>query len=165
VTPLLSVLLFLHVITAIVAFGPGFAFPLIGGLAGKHPQHAGFAVEAFELIEKRMTLPLALTMPVTGVAMILVAGINPLVPWLAIAIVLYVIALGYAILVQNPTVAELVGEMRGMAMAGPGAASASEMAGPPPKIAALTAKTARGGQILSLLVVAIVFLMVTKIGA
>ncbi len=162
---LFSVLLFLHIITAIVAFGPGFAFPLIGGLANRNPQHAGFAVEAFEIIEKRMTLPLALTMPVTGVAMILVGGINLFTPWLLIAIVLYVIALGYAIMIQNPTVAELLGEMRAMVPAGPGAASAAEMAGPPPRIAELTARTARGGQILSVLVLAIVFLMVTRIGA
>ena len=36
-------LLFLHVLGAIVAFGPTFAFPFIGALGGAEPQHANFA--------------------------------------------------------------------------------------------------------------------------
>ncbi len=160
-SPLLGVLLFLHVVSAIVAFGPTFAMPIIGGLGARNPQHAAFAVEVTEAIEKRMVLPMALTMPVTGVAMIIVAGIDPTTPWLAIAIVLYVIALGYAIVVQNPTVSQFARALHELVSAGPPPADAP--AGPPPHIAALSTKVARGGMLLSSLVVVIVFLMVTKL--
>ena len=36
-------LLFLHVLGAIVAFGPTFAFSFIGAMGGAEPQHANFA--------------------------------------------------------------------------------------------------------------------------
>ena len=160
-SPLLAVLLFLHVTSAIVAFGPTFAFPIIGALGARNPQHGLFAVEVSEAIEKRMVLPMAYTMPVTGVAMIIVAGIDPTTPWLAIAIVLYVIALSYAIFIQNPTVSRFAVALRELAAAGPPPADAP--AGPPPHVAALSARIARGGMLLGLLVVVIVFLMVTKL--
>ena len=160
-TPLLGVLLFIHVITAIVAFGPTFAFPIIGSMGAKDPQHSAFAVEVTEAVEKRMVLPMALTMPITGLAMMYVAGISPFEPWLAIAIVLYVIAIVYVIAVQNPTVAQFAVALHGLATAGPPPAGAP--AGPPPQIAQLSRKIMRGGMLLSLLVVAIVFLMVTKL--
>jgi uncharacterized membrane protein len=161
VSPLLAVLLFLHVISAIVAFGPSFAFPIIGGLGARNPQHGAFAVDVSEAIEKRMVLPMALTMPITGVAMIIVAGIDPTTPWLAIAIVLYVIAVSYAFLVQVPAVAQFSRALHELAAGGPPPAGAP--AGPPPHIAALSKKVARGGMLLSFLVVVIVFLMVTKL--
>jgi uncharacterized membrane protein len=161
VSLLLAVLLFLHVISAIVAFGPTFAFPIIGALGARNPQHGLFAVEVSEAIENRMVLPMALTMPVTGVAMIIVAGIDPTTPWLAIAIVLYVIAVGYAFLVQVPAVSEFARALHELTSAGPPPAGAP--VGPPPHIAALSTKVARGGMLLSGLVVVIVFLMVTKL--
>ena len=40
----LAILLFLHIGGAIVAFGPTFAFPILGPMAGKEPQHANFAL-------------------------------------------------------------------------------------------------------------------------
>jgi len=161
VSPLLGVLLFIHVITAIVAFGPSFAMPIIGSLGARNPQHGAFAVDVSEAIEKRMVIPVALTMPITGVAMIIVAGIDPTTPWLAIAIVLYVIALTYAIAVQTPTVTKFAAALHELSTAGPPPEGAP--AGPPPHIAALSQKVARGGMLLSFLVVVIVFLMVTKL--
>ena len=39
---LLPWVLFLHVIGAIIAFGPVFSFPLIGAAGGREPMHANF---------------------------------------------------------------------------------------------------------------------------
>ena len=158
---LLALLLFLHVISAIVAFGPSFAFPLFGRLSRSHPQHAGFAMELAAVIERRIIIPVGLSMPVTGVAMIIVAGINPLTPWLAIAIVIYTAAILFAIFVQLPTVTAMGTALRELAGGGPPPAGAP--AAPPPHIAALSERVNRGGMFLSLAVVAIVFLMVTKL--
>ncbi len=52
-------LLFLHVLGAIIAFGPTFAFPIIGAMGGKEPQHANFATRAAHLVGQRLDEPLA----------------------------------------------------------------------------------------------------------
>lgn len=169
VTPLLATLLFLHVIAAIVAFGPTFAFPVIAKLGQQNPQHGLFAVELSERIEVRMVIPVALTMPVTGVAMIFVAGISPFTNfWLGTAIILYTVAILYAWFIQVPAVREMAGLLRQMAPPPAGAAPAAGApagppAGPPPRLAELGMKISRGGMFLSVMVVVIVLLMVTKI--
>ena len=47
-------LLFLHVLGAVVAFGPTFAFRFIGGMGGKEPQHSNFATRVSETIAMRL---------------------------------------------------------------------------------------------------------------
>ena len=90
--------------------------------------------------------------------------------WLLVAIVLYLIAIGYAIFVQTPAVERVI------AMTGghpdPGAAPAGPPAGPPPggppaggpppELMATIKRVQQGGMLLSVLIVSIVFLMVTK---
>ncbi len=154
--------LFLHILAAIVAFGPTYAFPLIASAGARHPQHAAFAAELSERIEWRLVLPAALTMPVSGALMIITAGIDLFQPWLLIAIVLYIAAITYSIVVQAPAGKELTQLLTSMASAspGPGAAAAEQMSGPPPRLVELGAKMQRGGIILSVLLVAILALMV-----
>ena len=45
--------LFLHVLGAIIAFGPTFAFPIIGAMGGAEPQHANFATRVTARISER----------------------------------------------------------------------------------------------------------------
>jgi uncharacterized membrane protein len=104
-------LLLLHVLGAILAFGPAFTFPIIGAMGGSEPQHANFATRVSEAISQQRVIPLAISMPITGVGMILVAGLNLTDRrfwWLDIAIVLYVIAISFALLVQTKNVARLI---------------------------------------------------------
>ena len=70
-------LLFLHVLGAIVAFGPTFAFSFIGAAGGAEPQHANFATRVSHTISSRLVYPIGLTLPITGLAMMAVRGINP----------------------------------------------------------------------------------------
>ena len=49
----------LHIIAAVVAFGPTFAFPLIGVLAGRYPQHGHFAFMINDRIERFLVIPFA----------------------------------------------------------------------------------------------------------
>ena len=70
-------LLFLHVLGAIVAFGPTFAFSIIGAMGGAEPQHANFATRVSHAITSKRVLPIGITLPITGLAMIAVRGINP----------------------------------------------------------------------------------------
>jgi uncharacterized membrane protein len=150
-------LLFLHVLGAIIAFGPTFAFPIIGAMGGKEPQHANFATRASHVVGQRLVEPLAISMAITGVGMILVTGRNLADRgnwWLGIAIVIYVIALSFSLLVQNRNVARIIGLTS--APPPPGAS------GPPPELPPLVKRVQQGGMFLTVAIVAIVFLMVVK---
>jgi uncharacterized membrane protein len=150
-------LLFLHVLGAIVAFGPTFAFSIIGAQGGKEPQHANFGTRVSHLISSRLVYPIGITLPITGLAMMAVRQINPLERtfwWLGIAIVLYIIAYGYSFFLQRPIVERVI-EMTS-APPPPGAT------GPPPELMALVKRIQQGGMLLGILLVAIVFLMVVK---
>jgi len=150
-------LLFLHVLGAIVAFGPTFAFSFIGASGGAEPQHANFATRLSHTISSRLVFPIGITLPITGAAMMAVRRINPFDQpnwWLAVAIVLYAIAYGYSFFVQRGYVERVI-ELS----ANPPPPGAT---GPPPELTALVGRIQRGGMTLGILVVAIVFLMVVK---
>ncbi len=150
-------LLFLHVMGAIVAFGPTFAFSFIGASGGAEPQHANFATRVSHTISSRLVYPIGITLPITGAAMMAVRNINPFERpnwWLAVAIVLYMIAYGYSFFVQRGYVERVIELSSSPPPPGAG--------GPPPELRALVGRIQRGGMILGILLVAIVFLMVVK---
>jgi uncharacterized membrane protein len=150
-------LLFLHVLGAIVAFGPSFAFPIIGAMGGGEPQHGNFATRVSHAISSRLVYPIGITLPITGAGMILVRGIDPSARpnwWLGIAIVLYIIAYGFSFFVQRGLVNRVI-EITSTPPP-PGAS------GPPPELPPLVKRIQRGGMILTVLLIAIIFLMVVK---
>ncbi len=160
---MLQLFLVLHVLGAIAVFGPTFAFPLIAGQAAKAPQHGHFAALVTDAIERKIVIPGAIVQGITGLALIFIIGLDITSSawrWLIVAIVLYLIAVGYAVAVQAPAAAKMVEITAGGPPAG--APPAGAPAGPPPEIAALGKKLQRGGIFLSVLIVAIVILMVTK---
>jgi len=162
--------LYVHILAAIIAFGPTFTFPLIGALSGKYPQYAMILTEATELIEKRLTIPLAIVVPLAGTGLIYANHIDLWkTGWLVVAIVLYIIAFFFALLVQAPTVTKLLGILKSMpapAVGPPGGAGAGPAeggpppGGPPPEIAKLVNRSRLGGIFLLVLILVILFLMV-----
>ena len=147
--------LFLHVLGAIVAFGPTFAFAIIGAMGGTEPQHANFATRISARISDRLVLPLAIFQGITGVLLILISQRDLLAePWLLLGIVLYAIGLGYSLFVQRRDVARII-ELTS-APPPPGAT------GPPPGLPEVVARVQRAGMILGINLVVIVFLMVVK---
>jgi hypothetical protein len=153
---LFRILLFLHIIAAIAAFGPGFAAMVVGPMVAKEPQHANFYARTQLTTARRIITPLSASMAFTGIGMILVRGWGTIAgssAWLPVAIVLYVIAVVYSIAAQAPAGRRLV-ELTSTPPT-PGA-------GPNPEIRATAGKLRRGGMILSGLVLVIAFLMVTK---
>ena len=110
-TWLFPYILFLHVLGAIAAFGPTFAFPIIGAMGGKEPQHANFATRVSATISDRLVIPLAILQGVTGVLLIWISGRDLLDPgsrWLVLAIVLYVIAIGFSLSIQKRHVERII---------------------------------------------------------
>jgi uncharacterized membrane protein len=158
----LAVFLFLHVMGAIAVFGPTFVFPVIASQAQKSPQNGPFAAVLSEYIERRIVIPGAIVQGITGLALIFIIGADltsSAYRWLVAGIVLYLIAIGFAILVQAKNAEKMVELTRNMP---PGPPPAGAPAGPPPEIAELGKKLQQGGMLLSVLIVAIVILMVTK---
>lgn len=155
-------LLFLHVLGAIIAFGPTFAFSIIGAMGGAEPQHANFATRVSHRIGDILVEPFAISMGVTGALMIWAAEIPFLdasMRWLQIAIVLYLIALGLALFVSRPNVKRIIALSGGEG----GAPPAGPPTGPPPpELLGAVAIVQRIGMILIVLLVTIVFLMTVK---
>lgn len=155
-------LLFLHVLAAIIAFGPTFAFSIIGAMGGAEPQHANFGTRVSHRISDILVLPFALSMPVTGGFMIWVAEI-PLfdvsVRWLLLAIVLYALAIGLSLFVSRPNVSQIIVLTGGAGGPPPGGAPAGP---PPPELLGAIRTVQRTGMVLIVLIVSIVFLMVVK---
>ncbi|HUQ42886.1 MAG TPA: DUF2269 family protein [Candidatus Limnocylindria bacterium] len=159
-------LLFAHIFGAIIAFGASYStFPLLGAMSGKEPAHANFGSRFGHTVSTKVVRPLAILQGLTGLGLILVTGIDlTKALWLDVAIVLYVIALSYALFVQIPVGHRLV-ELTagGPPPAAAGGAPAGPM-GPPPELIATARKARRGGMLLGLLIAIIVFLMVVKPG-
>lgn len=164
--------LFLHIVAAIIAFGPTFAFPLIAGMARKQPQHMPFALRAIEVLEERLVVPFVLTMPISGLLMAFNISIEwQHNVWLIAAIAVYVVAVTFSVTVQGPTVKKMLAMVSGGAPhgaapsmapmpAGPGAANA----GPPPAFLALARRMQFGGMALTVAFFVIVVLMIWKPG-
>jgi uncharacterized membrane protein len=155
---LLPLFLFLHVLGAIIAFGPTFLLPYLAVRAGREPQHANFMARSSLAASTGIIIPVALSMAVTGGLIMWSAGIDPMAVefrWLLIAIVFYVVAVGFSLLVQTPNGRRIV-EMTS-APPPPGATG-----GPPPELRARIQRARLGSFLLMALVIVIVFLMVTK---
>ena len=163
--------LFFHVLGAIVGLGPTFAFSVIGAQGGAEPQHANFATRVSKKITDRVVEPALLSMPLTGIGLIWAARIDLFAAsarWLLAGIVVYVIAIGFSLLVQRTNVNRVIAlsggypggvepMAAGMASAGPGA-----MGVPPAELPAAVKAVQRGGMFLGVMALLLIFLMVVK---
>lgn len=154
--------LVLHVLGAIIAFGPSFSFPIIGAMGAADRPHANFATRVSHAISTKRVVPVALSLPVTGIGLIWAAGIDPFsrdTRWLALGILLYIVLLTFGLAVQIPTTQRII-EMTSDPP--PEAPPGVTPSGPPPALMALVHRVQRGGLFLSVMVAVIVFLMVVK---
>ncbi|MBI3751673.1 MAG: DUF2269 family protein [Chloroflexi bacterium] len=148
-------LLFLHVLAAIVAIGPNFAYSTIRALGRQEPQHANFSTRISHAISARLVYPIGLVIPATGAAMILVLGIDLTSRafwWLDVAIAIYAAVYLYSFFVQRPIIERIIQLT----------ASPPQPAGPPPALPGLAARAQRGGNAMLILLVIIVSLMVVR---
>jgi uncharacterized membrane protein len=150
-----TILLLVHVLGAIIGFGPTFAFGILGPMSAKAGPHGGLALlEAMEAIEKKLTVPVAIFIqPLSGLALIFVAGYAEGFfshYWLWIGILVYATAFYLAIFGQNKRLARMVE----LAKAGP----------PTPEFIATAKRVSQVGPIVTVLLVVVIVLMVAKPG-
>lgn len=169
--------LFAHVLGAIIAFGPTFSFPIIGRLGAQERIHGNFATRVSLALSQVQVVPFAIIQGVTGIGLVVTGNVDVLgTPWLLIGILLYLIALNFALFIQTPTVKQIIALTTGGPPAGVGAGvgtgagggpggpsgATPGSGGPPPQLLRLIKRVQLGGLFLMALVVAIVFLMVNK---
>lgn len=150
-------LLFLHVLAAIVAIGPNFAYSTIRALGRLEPKHANFGTRVSHAISARLVYPIGLVIPATGIAMILILGIDLTARtswWLDAAIVVYSAVYLYSFFVQRRIVERIID------LTATPPLPATD--GPPLGLAALASRASRGGTTMLILLAAVVFLMVVK---
>ncbi len=103
---LFFVFLALHLIAVVVAYGSTVALPF---LRTASPVASSQLATVERLVAEKLALPAALSMPFSGAAMVVVAGINPTTQfWLWASIVLYLGTLIYLVIRQWPGVVRLV---------------------------------------------------------
>jgi uncharacterized membrane protein len=146
--------LFLHILGAIAAFGFGFYAPFFGAMVAKEPQHGNWFLRATKRVSDVVLIPVAASMFVTGLLLVMTTGglgrFGEL--WLAVALVLYVIALLTVLALQRPTLKKVIA----LTSTPPGPS------GPPPEVPVLLGRMRLYGVVLLGLIVAIVALMVSK---
>ena len=158
-SPLAVIFLFLHALGAIAAFGPSFVLPIIASLSRKMPSGTLFGLKLADIIERRLIIPLGLFQAVTGIGLIWTVGFDlTATHWLAAGIILYVIAITFAIAVQSRTVESMIQVIEGMPAPAPGTPP-----GPPPaEFFALGKRATQGGMFLTVMLVLIVYFMAVK---
>jgi len=150
-------LLFVHVLAAIVAIGPNFAYSTIRGLGRQEPQYANFGTRVSHAISARLVYPIGLVIPATGISMILILGIDLTSRafwWLDLAIVIYAAVYLYSFFVQQRIVERIIEMTSAPPPPGEG--------GPPPALLAAANRAQLGGNIMLILLVIVVSLMVVK---
>lgn len=140
---------FVHVTLAIVAVGFNLSYAIWIVRSTRDPEHIGFVMRTIRWIDARIANPAYGVLLVTGLLMAFTAGYPLTTFWIAAALVLYatVAIVGITVIAPNFRV-----QLRALEADGP----ASE---------AFRRAAARGrgfGLVVSLAVVVIVFLMVTK---
>lgn len=151
---LFFVFLYLHIMGAIVAFGPGFAAMIVGPMAAKEPQYANFYARTQVAAGRKLITPVAISMLLTGIGMIVVRGWPAVTAgghWLEVGILLYFVSVVVAMAYQAPA---------GRKLAELTSTPPTPGAGPNPEIQKAAKRVRIGGIVLVLLTAAIVFTMV-----
>ena len=153
---LTMVVLILHVMGAIVIFGPTFAFPFISAMSAKEPAHGNFGLRVVHAVASKWVGRGSAIQLATGVALIFLADWDLLASeWLLIGIVLYLSDAFVAIVIQDRNIARMIE----LTSAPPGPE------GPSPEIPRMAKKLQLGGTYLTVVLIIITILMVWKPGA
>jgi uncharacterized membrane protein len=140
----------LHVLLAITAVGSNLTYVVWITLAGGDPAAVAFALRGIRFLDRRIANPAYALLLVTGFAMVLIGGIPPLAPWLVAAYALYLALVVVGIAGFSPTARR----QRQLA-------EALDVSSP--EYRAVAHRFSVLGALALVLVVAIVFLMVTKL--
>ncbi|MDQ3937541.1 MAG: DUF2269 domain-containing protein [Chloroflexota bacterium] len=144
-----NVLKFVHVLLAIVAVGFNASYGIWLARAAREPQHLSHVLRGIKTLDDRFANPAYVLLLVTGLVTAFVGRIPLETFWIAASIGLWVVLVAGGLMVYTPTL------RRQIALVESGASDT-------PEYARLARRGQIAGVILAVIVVAIVFLMVTK---
>ena len=139
----------IHILAAVVALGTNLTYSIWLFNAHKSPDSLLFTLRNIKILDGRMANPAYVLSLISGLGMVFVSGISIMTPWLFLSLILYtavvILGLGGYSLTLN----------RQIAVVEQGGALSADYA-------ALARRGQLLGIILGVLVVAIIYLMVTK---
>ena len=146
---LYNLIKWIHILAAIVAVGANATYGLWLARASRSPENLPFTLKTIKVLDDRMANPSYGLLLLTGLLMVFLGPWPLTSSWLAIALVLYVIAVLLGLLGYSPTLRRQI--------------RAAETSGPAsPESAALARRGTLLGIILAVVVVIIELVMVTK---
>jgi uncharacterized membrane protein len=146
---LYSVLKFFHVLLVIVAVGANATYGVWLALAGKEPQHEGFALKGVALLDGKIANPAYILLLLAGIAMVLEGDLGFGTFWISSALVLYAIVALLGILRYTPLLRQQISLVQ-------------EGKGATPEYQELSKQGATLGITMAVIVIVIVALMVLK---
>lgn len=166
-----DLVLWLHILTAIVGFGSTFVWPFLAAKsrnAGSEVSLANARISAAG--EKVLTIIPILVVGATGLLMVLVGEeywVDWADGWISASMLLYLVALGISMGLHGPNLARMLELQEELASGSGGPPAGGTAAGPPPQVAELAERGRKAqmyGGILHLLFVVVLVLMVFKPG-
>jgi uncharacterized membrane protein len=146
---LFEVVKFVHVLSAIVAVGFNLSYGVLTARSAKEPEHELHVLQTIKVLDERFANVGYGILLATGIWMILITPYELTELWILLGIGLYVLATLIGIVVYAPLIRRQLATLQAD---GPSS----------PEYRRLTARAKRLGVTLSLIVIVIVFLMVTK---
>lgn len=98
----LSILLFLHVSSAIAAVGTNATYSLLLANARQHPEMAVFTLKTIRLLDSRLANPAYVLVLLTGLGMVFTIPFPITTPWILTALALYLLIVALGIGVYAP---------------------------------------------------------------
>ena len=167
---LFQLVLFLHILCAVVGFGSTFVWPMLS-VKARQQDDPGFMLKVTELttdVSKVQTSPFIYASGAFGLLLVIFGATEDPAywefsdTWITIAMTLYIVALGVALGLHYPNLKRMLELQREMAAGGP------SQGGPPPQVAELQDRGKKAGMyggILHLLFAVILLDMVVKFGS
>jgi uncharacterized membrane protein len=143
------VLKFVHVVLAIAAVGANATYGVWLALGAREPQHLRVALRGIQFLDRRVANPAYGLLLLTGLALLAVGQLSVRTPWIASALILFVLAVVLGVVGYSPA---LQRQVRAVEEEGPTSGTYRN--------AASSAQT--WGLAFMVLVLALVFDMVTK---
>jgi uncharacterized membrane protein len=163
---LYGIVLLLHILAAIVGFGPTFVYPLYGAASKRRQGPDGEALLAETIHIAGITEFAIYAVPVFGILLVLLSddALSFGDPWISAAFVLYFVAIAISRGLHVPNLKAMNALQKQLVAMGPPPAGAT---GPPPQVAELEERGRRAGMyggMLHTLLLVILYLMVFKPG-
>jgi uncharacterized membrane protein len=140
---------FLHILLAIIAVGFNASYGIWIARAARAPEHLLYSLRGIKFLDDRLANPAYGLLLLTGLTMVFVGHLSLTTFWLAAAIVLWLALMLTGFFVFTPTLRD---QLRLLEASG----------APTPEFEALGRRARLVGVVLTVMVVVIVFLMVTK---